>query len=149
MHLNWILIAMPLALLLYFAWVVTYQKPTAHVVSRALSSLSPDTQRRLFPHSKRKIRWMSPKELEAIIYKFHDVIFIDLLPASNERPRPFPGVNLLYVDPDEMYYVLRWSPPGSCVLLYGPLNLCKAMVRTAREITGRAPVFVLVAERLH
>lgn len=147
MHLNWILIAMPLASLLYLGWVVTWQKPTAYRVSHAISSLPSNTMRRSFPQSRRIIRWILSREFEAITCKFQDIIFIDLLPKSSDRPLPFHGFNLLYVEPDEMCDVLRWSPPSSCVVLYGPSILCKSMLRKAREIAGRAPVFVLTVKR--
>jgi hypothetical protein len=96
--------------------------------------------------SKRTIKWMSPGEFETIIGKFQDVIFIDLLPNYSERPRPFQEARVLFIEPDGFHDVLRWAPPSSCIVLYGQSTFCRWMLSEARDISGRAPVFVLAVE---
>ena len=146
MFLTWVLIALPLVSMLYFAWVIAWQKPAAHIASQTCWSLASNLDPRTFPRSKRTIKWMSSREFDSIINRFQDVIFIDLLPKTSERRRPFAGAHFLFVSPQELGDVLRWAPPSSCVVLYGPPNLCKEMVSAARTITGSAPVFVLAVK---
>ena len=146
MHPIWVLVALPLGSLLYLSWTIAWQNPPAYIVSRTRSSLASNLDLRTFPRSKRTIKWMSSREFDSIINRFQDVIFIDLLPKTSERRRPFAGAHLLFVSPQELGDVLRWAPPSSCVVLYGPPNLCKEMVSAARTITGSAPVFVLAVK---
>jgi hypothetical protein len=146
MHLNWIVIALPFASLLYCVWVICRLRPTAHFASQMPASLSAGTDLRTFPRSRRTIKWMSPGEFESIIGKFQDVIFIDLLPKCSDRSRPFPEAHFLFIEPDEFHDVLRWAPRSSCVVLYGRSNFCKSMILAARDIAGHAPIFVLAVE---
>jgi hypothetical protein len=146
MFLTWVLIALPLVSMLYFAWVIAWQKPAAHIASQTCWSLASNLDPRTFPRSKRTIKWISSGEFESIIGRFQDVIFIDLLPNTCEGLRPFRGAHLLFVQPEELGDVLRWAPPSSCVVLHGPPDLCKQMISAARKITGHAPVFVLAVK---
>jgi hypothetical protein len=146
MHLIWILIAMPLASLLYFAWVVGWQRPAPYTVLFAPASPGFDADRSEFAHRKRTVRWISSGELEDLTHKFEDVIFVDLLPKSSGCSRAFPETPLLFIKPDEFCDVLRWAPPSNCVVLYGSADLCKSMIRSARDISGHAPIFVLPIE---
>jgi hypothetical protein len=143
MHLIWILIAMPLASLLYFAWVVGRQRAAPYTVLFVPASRGSDAHRSDFAHRKRTIRWISSEEFGELTHKFEDVIFVDVLPRRSGCPQPFPGTPLLLIKPDEFCDVLRWAPPSNCVVLYGPSDLCKSMIRSARNIGGHAPVFVL------
>ena len=146
MQLNWILIALALASLLYFAWVIGWLRPKAHFASQMPANLSPGSDLRTFPCSRRTIRWISPGEFESVISKFQDVIVIDLLPKCSDRPRPFPEASFLFIEPDEFHDVLRWAPRSSCVVLYGRRSFCRSMILAVRGIPGHAPIFVLAVE---
>jgi len=139
MHISWILVALPLASLAYFAWAAIWQAPTAYAASCLHSAVASHTD-------LRTIRWVSPRELQATICKFQDVMFIDLLATSRERPHPVEATHCLFVKPEELCDVLRWAPPSSCAVLYGPANLCRLLILEARNIAGHAPLFVVALE---
>jgi hypothetical protein len=81
--------------------------------------------------------------LEELTHKFEEVIFVDLMAKGSGCPQPLPGACLLIIKPDEFCDVLRWAPPSNCVVLYGSVDMCKSMIRSARNISGHAPIFVL------
>ena len=149
MNLMWILVAVPLASLLYFAWVVGRQKPTLHAISFAPGSPSPVASLREPLRGKRTVKWISSSELEGLVRKFEDVILVDLLLENGKGAPPSSGPRTLIVGSDQLCEVLRWALPSTCVVLYGPLDLCKSMLKAAKGMEGHAALFILPVSSKH
>jgi hypothetical protein len=49
----------------------------------------------------------------------------------------------LHIKPDEFCAVLKWLPASSCVVLIGPADECRSLIRSGSGIAGYAPVFVI------
>jgi hypothetical protein len=143
MSLIWVLIAMPLATLLYFAWVVAWHRPIPDAISLAPASPASKSGWWKFLQRRRQIKWISLNEFETLNHAFEDVIVVDLLSQDHLKPRLFNEATFLYIKPNEFCDVLRWLPSSSCVVLYGPDDLCRSMINAAVSIAGHAPIFVL------
>jgi hypothetical protein len=143
MSLIWILIALPLATLLYFAWSIGWQKPIPNAISLAPANPASSDGWWKIPQYRRKIKWVSINELESVTRAFEEVIVVDLLSPDCSRPRLLHEADFLYIKSDEFCDVIRWLPSSSCVLLYGPEDLCRSMINAVRAVSGHAPIFVL------
>jgi hypothetical protein len=147
-HMNWfwILVAMPLASLLCFVYMIgrlggrigqSYTGRFAkEIVPIALKS-------GLLPQSKRKICWMSAREFEALVQRSDDVIVIDLCSNCTDKPIGFHAPHVLLIQQRGLLDVLQWSPSSSSVVLYGPHDVCASTIPTIRKVSGSAPVYLL------
>jgi hypothetical protein len=149
MSLSWILIAMPFAVLLYFGWLIAWQKPMPYAISLAPASCDANGGWWRFQQFRRKIRWISISELETVTPAFEEVIVVDLLPLDRSKPQLLHEADFLHIKSDEFCEVLRWLPSSSCVVLYGPEEQCRSMIGAAGTMTGHAPIFVLSTGQRH
>jgi hypothetical protein len=143
MSLSWILIAMPFAVLLYFGWLIAWQKPMPYAISLAPANRDGNGGWWRFSQLRRKIKWISINELETVTHAFEEVIVVDLLSLDSSKPHLLHEADFLHIESDEFCEVLMWLPSSSCVVLYGPEEQCRSMIGAANAITGRAPIFVL------
>src|ERR1019366_4580217 len=149
MHVIWVLVAMPMASLLYTAWVIARGERVSHsnvVVLVASLNIPSNALRGPFRQVKREVTWISTRDIDSIVHRSENVIVVDLFPKGSERPDPFRGADLLFVAPNDFFDVLRSAPASSSVMLYGPSDLCKTMTGAVKDIAGFAPVYVLTAE---
>jgi hypothetical protein len=139
----WILIAMPLAVLLYFGWVVAWQKPIPYAIS--LAPASPASNSELWKSSQRgrTIKWISSTEVKTMTRPFEDVMVVDLFLRDGSKSRLLGDADFLHTKSDEFCDVLRWLPASSCVVLVGPTDKCRSMIKSASGIAGHAPIFVM------
>jgi hypothetical protein len=142
MFLYCIFIAIPLATLAYFAWMVGWHKPVAYAVAMAPGNHPTGGYGWKPAQQSRAINWISFHELESRTRPFEDVIVVNLL--QNEFPT-LRRADYVFIRCEEFCDVLRWLPSSSCVVLYGPSELCRAMVKSAQGVTGHAPIFVVPA----
>jgi hypothetical protein len=143
MSLFWILIAMPLAVLLYFGWVIAWQKPIPYAISLAPAIPARNSGWWKLLQRGRTIKWISLTELKTMTHPFEDVMFVDLISRDSSRPSCLESADFLHIKPDELCDVLRWLPASSCVVLIGPTVECRSMVKSASRIAGHAPIFVV------
>jgi hypothetical protein len=143
MSLLWSLVAMPMAVLLYLAWLIGWQKPIPYAIS--LAPASPDRNSGWWKLLKRgrTIKWISSAELATITRPFADVMVVELSSRDNSTSRLFGSADFLHIKPDEFCDVLRWLPASSCVVLVGPTSACKSMITSASRVGGHAPIFVV------
>jgi hypothetical protein len=146
MNWIWVLVAMPLASLLCFVYLIGREggqrAPTyAGRVARAIVPIALKSS--LHPQGKRKICWMSAREFEALVQRCDDVILIDLGSNRTERPAEFHAPHVLFIQQRGLLDVLQWSPSSSSVVLYGPRDVCASTIPTIKKVSGAAPVYLL------
>jgi hypothetical protein len=152
MDFIWPLVAMPVASLLYTAYVIArdnrHKLPDCVV---PLSPLGPGVAKKTSSllSCGREIRWISMTECEDLIHTSSDIIFIDLGSPDEEKHFPHLADHVLSISPNHILDVLRWLPPETTVVLYGASDLCTSMIWTVRNLAGVAPVYVLKAAAIH
>jgi hypothetical protein len=143
MSLFWILVVMPLAALLYFGWVVAWQKPIPYAISLAPASPARNSGWWKLLQRGRTIKWISSTELKTMTRPFEDVMVVDLFSCDSSKSRLLGDADFLHIKSDEFCDVLRWLPASSCVVLIGPTDRCRSMIKSASRIAGHAPIFVV------
>jgi hypothetical protein len=142
----WVLVGMPLVGLLCFVFLMSRGNALGaqNYVGLAAKAVLPSIwDGSLSLHGKRKISWISSREFEALVYRSEDVILIDLGPKSIGRPSDFKCSHVLFIEQEGMIDVLRWSPPSSRIVVYGPREQCAAAIQTVNKVSGAAPVYLL------
>jgi hypothetical protein len=152
MDFIWPLVAMPVASLLYTAYVIA--RDSRHKLPDCvvpLSTLGPGAAKKTsyVPSHRREIRWVSMNECEDLIHTSTDIIFIDLGSPDEEKHFPIEAEHVLSISPSNILDVLQWLPPETTVVLYGASDLCTSMIWTVRNLAGVAPVYVLKAPAIH
>jgi hypothetical protein len=146
MNWIWVLVAMPLASLLCFVYLIGRQggETAQSYAGRVAKAIVPIALKsRLLPQGKRKICWMSAREFEALVHRSDDVILIDLCSNCTEKPIEFHAPHVLLIQQRGLLDVLQWSPSSSSVVLYGPHDVCASTIPTIRKVSGSAPVYLL------
>jgi hypothetical protein len=92
---------------------------------------------------KRHARWISMNECEKLVHTRNNVVFIAIKSEGYNDPPPFPGVTYLSVSPNQLIDVLRWLPPGACVVLDGEIDPCCSVVEPLDRDTGSASLYLL------
>jgi hypothetical protein len=95
MSLSWILIALPLAALLYFGWIIACQKPIPHLMPLAPASPSPAVAWWKSLQPGRTVKWISSAKLKRMTRPFEDVIVVDLRLRDIPEPAPLPEADFL------------------------------------------------------
>jgi hypothetical protein len=142
----WVLVAMPLAGLLCFVYVIGREGGlrAPNYVGQGAKALLPNIgEGGLSLRGKRKITWISAREFEALIQRSEDVILIDLGSKSIGNQAEFKCSHVLFIEPGGMLDVLRWSPPSSRIVVYGPHDVCTSAISTVSKVSGAAPVYFL------
>lgn len=142
----WVLVAMPLAGLLCFAYVIGREGGVRapNYVGQVAKALLPSIwEGGLSLRGKRKISWISAREFEALVQRSEDVILIDLGSKSLGKPAEFKCSHVLFIEQGGMLDVLRWSPPSSRIVMYGPRDVCESAIPTVSRVSGAAPVYLL------
>ncbi len=142
----WVLVGMPLAGLLCFVYVIFLgdAEGAPSQVGQVAKAVLPDIWLGgLSLRGKRKISWISAREFEALVQRSEDVILIDLGSKCIGNPADFKCSHVLVIEPGGMLDVLRWSPPSSRIVVYGPRDECAATIPTVSRVSGAAPVYLL------
>jgi hypothetical protein len=142
----WIFIAMPLAGLLCSVVAVVREggmKTQGHAGLLAKTFLPGIREGRLPRRCKHKINWISPLEFQALARSSEDLILIDFGSEALGDPAEFGCPNFLLVEPGDLQDVLFWSPPCSCIVVYGPRQLCLSVIPMISEVPGTTPVHFL------
>jgi hypothetical protein len=143
----WVLVGMPLAGLLCFVYVISRGNALGapNYVGQVAKAVLPSIwEGGLSLRGNRKISWISAREFEALVQRSEDVILIDLGSKSTGRPSEFKCSHVLFIESGGMIDVLRWSPPSSRIVIYGPRDKCAAAIPTVSKVSGAAPVYLLV-----
>lgn len=140
----WILIAMPAFGLVYFAYVTIrgggVKLPNCVT---PLSDANPGAIKMVDDRApRRKVKWISGGECRRLLHESSDVVFVDLRSESNTSV-PFAVPEALVLSSSQIFDMLRWLPASTGVVLYGTSTLCSSVVRSARNIYGWAPIYVL------
>jgi hypothetical protein len=115
-----------------------------HYVDQVAKALLPSIwEGGLSLRGKRKISWISAREFEALVQRSDDVILIDLGSKSIGKPAEFKCSHVLFIEPGGMLDVLRWAPPSSRIVVYGPHEVCTSAISTVSKVSGAAPVYFL------
>jgi hypothetical protein len=153
MNWIWILVAMPLASLVCFVYIVRHDNAEratnyAQKVARAIVPIR--LRSGLFQKGKRPISWVSEREFGALVRRSEDVILVDLASDRIGKPAAVNGPHMLFSAPNVLLIkqrglldVLRWAPSTSTVVLYGPRNVCASTIPEIRKASGAAPVYLL------
>jgi hypothetical protein len=146
MNWIWVLVAMPLASLLCFVYMIGRQggKNAPSYADRVAKAIAPIALRnRLLRQGGRKISWMSAREFEGLVQRSDDVMVIDLGSNSIGKPVEFHAPHMLFIQQRELLDVLRWAPSSSSVVLYGPHDVCASTIPIIRRVPGAAHVYLL------
>jgi len=146
MNWIWVLVAMPLASLLCFVYMIGRQgwRDAPSSVDRVARAIVPIALKSgLLPQGKRKICWISDREFKALVQRSDDVIVIDLGSNCTEMPTELYAPHVLLIQQRGLLDVLQWSPSSSSVVLYGPRDMCASSIPTIRKVSGFAPVYLL------
>lgn len=87
--------------------------------------------------------WISTKEIETLLRRSTDVLFVDLRTGAGKVPIPIDVPKILTVSPSQFFDVLRWLPASSSIVLYGASDACTSLLWSTRKIPGWAPIYVL------
>jgi hypothetical protein len=134
---------MPLAVLLYFGWVIAWQKPIPYAISLAPASPASNSEWWELLQRGGTIKWIPSTELKTMTRPFEDVMIVDLFSRHSSESRLSEDADFLHIKSDEFCDVLRWLPASSCVVLIGPTDKCRSMIKSASRIAGHAPIFVV------
>jgi hypothetical protein len=146
MNWIWVLVAMPLASLVCFVYMIGRERgqnaPSyAGRVARAIVPIA--LKSGLLPQGKRRISWISAREFKALVQRSDDVIVIDLGSNCAEKPTELHAPHVLLIQQRGLLDVLQWSPSSSSVVLYGPHDVCASTIPIIRKVSGDAPVYLL------
>jgi len=141
----WVLVGMPLAGLLCFAYLIGREGVRGlNYVGQVAKAFAPNKWAGgLSLRGKRKISWISASEFEALVQRSEDVILIDLGSKSVGHAFEFRAPHVLFIEQGEMLEVLRWAPPSSRIVVYGPYDMCNSMIPAVNSVSGAAPVYLL------
>jgi len=146
MYFLWCLMAMPVLGLFYTSYLAFIEENTRRAncpgpsgsISIDLAAIPTDAS-----HSRRKVKWISRTEYEALLHSREDVIIIDLSMRRADASVEFPSDRTLSLSSDQVLGMLKWVPPESSVVLYGVSDACASMLWTKRDIPGNAPIFAM------
>jgi hypothetical protein len=142
----WVLIAMPLLGLVYFACVLIWT-PREIRLPDCVTPLPPTNSGMMRIHQgrtpEREVRWVSTKECDTLLHRSSDVLFIDLRTEPRKAPIPIDVSEVLTLSPSQLFDMLRWLPASSSVVLYGASDACTSVLWSTRNIHGWAPIYVL------
>lgn len=142
----WALVAMPILVLLFTAFVTAREKPgylldSVGSFSKHLCLKQGSGQE--FCSGRREVRWLSTQELNRIIFPPDDVIFIDVRPSNETGSSPHAAKHVLFITPDRLISILRVLPPETSAVLYGVSDLSRSRTLNIPTLTGRASIYVL------
>jgi hypothetical protein len=137
---------MPLAGLLCFVYLISRENPQGapSYVGQVAKAIVPKTWKSGFSlRGNRKISWISVREFEALVQRSEDVILIDLGSKALGKPSDLKCPHVLFIESGGMLDVLRWAPPSSRIVVYGPRVDCAEAIQTVNKVSGAAPVYLL------
>ena len=146
MNWIWVLVAMPLASLLCFFYLISRPggRNAPNHAGRVASAIAPIALKSgLLRRGKRKIGWISAREFEGLVQRSDDVIIVDLGSNSIGKPVEFHAPHVLFIQQRGLLDVLQWSPSSSSLVLYGPHDVCASTIPTIKKVSGAAPVYLL------
>jgi hypothetical protein len=153
MNWIWVLVAMPLASLVYFAYKLSRdntEHATRYVHKIAKAILPIRLRSGLFQKGERPISWVSEREFGALVRTSDDVILVDLASDRNGKPDAgngsrmlFNAPNVLLIEQRGLLDVLRWASSTSSVVLYGSRDVCASAIPAIRKVAGSAPVYLM------
>jgi hypothetical protein len=91
-----------------------------------------------------EVKWISMGEFKRLLDQSEDVLFIDLrAPGRGAAPLPFSPARVLLITVSELIDVLRWTPSGNTVVLFGQDDCCRSIAEQVRDIMSGPPLYLL------
>jgi hypothetical protein len=146
MYFLWVLLAIPALAIFYTACIIVREDQTGlHGRASELrpSDLSSVVRRGSMSQDSRAVKEITSEELDDLAHRSNDVILIDLRSRRERTPILIPVAHTLFIAPSQLQDILRWLPPASSVVLYGPSGLCDFLASAVPRLTGSAPVYVV------
>jgi hypothetical protein len=111
------------------------------LVPMKISEMSSVSGRR---HVRRsELKWISMGEFKKLLDQSEDVLFIDLRAPGRGAPLPFSPARVLLITLSELIDVLRWTPSGNTVVLFGQDDFCRSIAEQVRDIMSGPPLYLL------
>ena len=153
MNLIWFLVVLPAIVFFYVASaIVKGKRPALTPYVTPLPKLLPFGLRTTSGTQydiHRKINLISAREVDAIVERAEDFIYINIGGSDSWEPRHGRGIHVLHVDESELSEELRWIPPQTTIVLCGVSDLSKALIWSGRKISGLAPFYIVTSDLFH
>jgi hypothetical protein len=111
MNWIWFFLAMPLLSFLCAACIIVRSKrfgPPDCVTTQPKGTIQAMPKRKPFWKREREIRWITMQELDELVHRSDDVVFIDLRSPNGGHALPPSAKHALPVAPDHLIDALPW-----------------------------------------
>lgn len=153
MNLIWFLVVLPAIAFFYVASaIVKGKRPALTPYVTPLPKLLPFELRTTSGTQydvHRKINLISAKEVDAIVERAEDFIYLNIGGSGCWEPRPGRGIHVLHIEEGELFTELRWIPVQTTIVLCGVSGLSKALIWSTHKISGLAPIYIVTSDLFH
>lgn len=98
---------------------------------------------------RRRLEWISMRELTKVLATTDDLVVIDLRPGRQDPPLPVPAAQVWRVRTSELEQTLKRLPENRSAAFWGASGVCVFMIETSPCMAGSAPLYILRPERTH